>query len=180
MSIVDEPAFRRRMKLRGPITLFILLALLAGAAWYGAKTVLRQGDKIALTPVCHTEKATGSKQPKISSKQVEVNVFNAGKTRGVATRTAADLRDRGFVVVKVENAPTNVKVAKWEIRAKSESAQAKLVAEQVKGARIITNKTHDSRIDLYVGDGFKNLTANAPTTITITGSVTVCTTPSPK
>ena len=180
MSSVDTHAYRPRMKLRGPITLFVLLALLAGAAWYGAKTVLGQDDKTALTPVCHTEKATGSKRPKISSKQVNVNVYNAGKTRGLATRTAADLRDRGFVVVKVENAGTGVKVAKWEIRAKSKSPQAKLVAEQVKGATIKTSKTHDSSIDLYVGDGFKNLTPKAPTTITITGSVTVCSTPSPK
>ena len=180
MSSVDEHAYRPRLKLRGPITLFVLLALLAGAAWYGAKTVLGQEGQTSLAPVCHTEKATGSKRPKISSTQVNINVFNAGKTRGLATRTAAELRDRGFVVVKVENAGTGVKVAKWEIRAKSKSPQAKLVAEQVKGAAIKTIKSHDSSIDLYVGDKFKNLTAKAPTTITITGSVTVCTTPSPK
>jgi hypothetical protein len=180
MSSVDEHAYRPRLKLRGPITLFLLLALLVGAAWYGAKTVLGQDDQTALAPVCHTEKATGSKRPKISSKQVNVNVYNAGKTRGLATRTAADLRDRGFVVVKVENAGVGVKVAKWEVRAKSKSPQARLVAEQVKGAAIKTVKSHDSSIDLYVGDQFKDLTAKAPTTITITGSVTVCTTPSPK
>jgi len=180
MSSVDGHAYRPRLKLRGPITLFVLLALLSGAAWYGAKTVLGQDDKTALAPVCHTEKATGSKRPKISSKQVNVNVYNAGKARGLATRTAADLRDRGFVVVKVENAGANVKVAKWEVRAKSKSPQAKLVAEQVKGAAIKTSKSHDSSIDLYVGDDFKNLTSKAPTTIAITGSVTVCTTPSPK
>lgn len=180
MSSVDEHAYRPRMKLRGPITLFVLLALLAGAAWYGAKTVLGQNDKAALTPVCHTEKATGSKRPKISSKQVNVNVYNAGTTRGLATRTAVDLRDRGFVVVKVENAPATVKVATWEVHAKSKSPQAELVAAQVKGAAIKTIATHDSSIDLYVGDGFKNLTAKAPTSITITGSVTVCSTPSPK
>jgi len=180
MSSVDERTYRPRLRLRGPITLFVLLALLAGAAWYGAKTVLGQNDKVALTPVCHTEKATGSKRPKITSKQVNVNVYNAGKTRGLATRTAADLRARGFVVVKVENAVADVKVAKWEVRAKTASPQAKLVAEQVKGAKIKTSRAHDTSIDLYVGDGFKNLTAKAPTTITITGSVTVCTTPSPK
>jgi len=180
MSSVDEHSYRPRLKLRGPITLFVLLALLAGAAWYGAKTVLGQNDNVALTPVCHTVKATGSNRPKITSKQVNVNVYNAGKTRGLATRTAADLRQRGFVVVKVENAGSDVKVAKWEVRAKSKSAQAKLVAEQVKGASIKTSKTHDSSIDLYVGDDFKNLTSKAPTSITTTGSVTVCSTPSPK
>lgn len=181
MSSVDEHAYRPRMKLRGPITLFILLALLAGAAWYGAKTVLGQDDdKAALTPVCHTEKATGSKRPKITSKQVNVNVYNAGKTRGLATRTAAELRERGFVVVKVENAASTIEVAKWEIRAKSASPQAKLVAEQVKGAKIKTDKSHDASIDVYIGDDFKDLTAKAPTSITITGSVTVCTTPTPK
>jgi hypothetical protein len=180
MSGVDEHAYRPRMKLRGPITLFVLLALLAGAAWYGAKNVLGQDDKTALTPVCHTVKATGSKRPKLSSKQVDVNVYNAGKTRGLATRTAAALRDRGFVVVKVENAGAGVKVAKWEVRAKTKSVQAQLVAAQVKGAKIKTSKTHDSSVDLYVGDHFKNLTKKAPTTITINGSVTVCSTPSPK
>jgi LytR cell envelope-related transcriptional attenuator len=180
MSSVDEQAYRPRMKLRGPITLFVLLALLVGAAWYGAKTVLGQDDKTALSPVCHTEKATGSKRPKLTSKQVNVNVYNAGKTRGLATRIAADLRTRGFVVVKVENAGADVKVAKWEVHAKAKSPQAQLVAEQVKGAAIRTSKTHDSSVDLYLGDDFKKLTAKAPTTITITGSVTVCTTPSPK
>jgi hypothetical protein len=180
MSSVDEQVYRPRLKLRGPITLFVLLALLTGAAWYGAKTVLGQNGQVALAPVCHTEKATGSNRPKLSSSQVNVNVYNAGKVRGLATRTAADLRARGFVVVKVANAPANVKVAKWEVHAKSKSAQAQLVAAQVKGAPIKTIKTHDASIDLYLGDGFKSLTPKAPTTIAITGSVTVCTTPSPK
>lgn len=181
MSGVDENVYRQRMKLRGPITLVVLLGLLGGAAWYGAKTVLGQDDKkIATTPVCHTEKATGNKRPKITSKQVNVNVYNAGKTRGLATRTASELRERGFNVVKVENAADTVKVAKWEVHAKSKSPQAQLVAAQAKGAVIKIVGTHDASIDLFVGDEFVALTAKAPTSIAVTGSVTICTTPSPK
>ena len=51
MSSVDEHAYRPRLKLRGPITLFLLLALLVGAAWYGAKTVLGQDDQTGASAV---------------------------------------------------------------------------------------------------------------------------------
>lgn len=180
MSRVDENGYRRRMKLRGPITLVVLLGLLGGSAWYGAKTVLGQDDAVVPAPVCHTQKVDKKNQPKITTKQVSVSIYNAGQSRGLATRTAAAMRDRGFVIAKVGNAADGISVAKWQVRAKTASPQAQLVAAQVKGAKIKTSKSHDgSGVDLYVGDDFEKLTSGAPRSITVKGgTVTVCTTPS--
>jgi hypothetical protein len=176
MSSVEEPRVRRRRNVRGPVTLLVLLALLGGAAWYGATTVLGQRNTVVVgPPVCKTTK--GAVGQKVTTKQVTVNVYNAGRTRGLAQRTAAALRTRGFNVATVANAPTGITAKKVRVRAAAKSGQAQLVAAQVKGPTLVIDKTKDSTIDLVLGTDFTKLRKKAPESITIPGGVTVCSTP---
>jgi hypothetical protein len=183
MSTADEqPQYRRRHNFRGPITLLILLGLLAYAAWYGANNILGQPAANPV-PVCHKHKATGKNARKVTSKQVTVNVYNAGDVRGLAQRTADALTARGFNVETVTNAPKGIKLpkgAKAMVRAKAKTPQAELVAKQAGKATIKTQpKRKNDTIDLIVGNKFNQLAPKAPKSIRVVGTVTICITPTP-
>jgi len=176
----DQPQYRRRHNFRGPITLLILIGLLGYAAWYGAKNVLGQ-PAANPAPVCKTHKA---KHPtKITSKQVTVNIYNAGEVRGLAQRTATAMSKRGFNVEEIANAPAGMKLpkgAKAMVRAKARTPQARLVAKQAGKVTIkVQPKRKNNTIDLIVGEKFSALKAKAPKSIEVTGTVVTCKTPKP-
>jgi hypothetical protein len=173
-----EPEYRRRHNIRGPVTLLILLGIVAAAAWYGSKAVLENRPKPEAVVTCATTQAR--KDAQVKSSQVTVNVYNAGTRAGQARRIAAELRNRGFKVAIVGNISEKTKVKKAEVRSKQNTPQAQLVAKQVSGAKVHKDATHDTTVDLVIGDDLDALTAKAPTTLKITGKVVICRTATPK
>jgi hypothetical protein len=50
----------------------------------------------------------------------------------------------------------------------------------VSGAKVVKVASHDTTVDLIIGDDLDELTAKAPTTLKITGKVITCRTATPK
>ena len=173
-----EPEYRRRHNIRGPVTLLILLGILAAAAWYGSKAVLENRPKPEAVVSCATTQA--KKDAQVKSSEVTVNVYNGGTRAGQARRIAAELRNRGFNVATVGNISEKSPVKKAEVRSKQNTPQAQLVAKQVAGSKVVKIATHDTTVDLVIGDSLDELTAKAPTTLKITGKVVTCRTATPK
>ena len=173
-----EPEYRRRRNIRGPVTLLILLAILIGAAWYGAKAVLENRAKPEAVITCATTQAR--KDAQVKSSQVTVNVYNGGTRSGQARRIAAELRNRGFKVDTIGNISEKTVVKKAQVRAKQNTPQAQLVAKQVTGTKVVKVPSHDTTVDLVIGYDLDQLTPNAPTTLKITGKVVTCRTATPK
>lgn len=90
---------------------------------------------------------------------VDVNVYNATARPGLAANTAAVLRDRGFTVLDVNNAPADDLVTSVaEIRAATAaSPQVLLLVQHVPGAVIVPDGRADASIDLVLGDAFTSL-----------------------
>lgn len=90
---------------------------------------------------------------------VEVNVYNATARPGLAANTAAGLRDRGFTVLDVENAPPEDLVAEpAQIRASlADSPQVRLLVQHVPGAVVVADGRLDGTVDLVIGDAFTAL-----------------------
>jgi hypothetical protein len=178
VSAEPEPEYRRRRNIRGPVTLLILLGILGAAAWYGAKAVLENRPKPEAVVTCATTQAR--KDAQVKSSQVTVNVYNGGTRAGQARRIAAELRVRGFKVATVGNISEKKVIKKAEVRSKQNTPQAQLVAKQVTGTKVVKVSTHDTTVDLVIGDDLDELTAKAPTTLKITGKVITCRTATPE
>lgn len=164
---------RRRRRIRGPVTLVVLITLLIGVAWYGWEKVLNVPQPVERL-VCSTP-SPGAKQ-RISSETVVVNVYNAGEIGGMAEDTAAELRKRGFSVGRVANDPKQSKVKKVQIRGRAADApEVKLMAAQVAGEpEPKADSRTDASVDLVVGDKFKGLQAKAPSAMTVDTDVPAC------
>jgi len=113
---------------------------------------------------------------RISTRQVEVSVYNAGTRPGLATRTMRLLTSRGFRKAAVANAPrgSGVKVAQiWTT--KRRDATARLVAVQFGPAIKVKLKRTDlgPGVDVVVGDGFRRL-ARVQRSIVVRGSQSAC------
>lgn len=92
---------------------------------------------------------------------VTVNVYNATATSGLAARTADELRQRGFVIGKVGNAPTaldkKVTASAQVISGPAGMGAATLVGAQVAGATTTTDGRTDASVDFVIGDGYTDL-----------------------
>lgn len=116
------------------------------------------------TPVPTTSTPTG---PAIlMPAAVEVNVYNATARPGLAANTAAGLRDRGFTVLDIDNAPPEDVVAEVaQIRASiADSPQVRLLLQHVPGAVVVPDGRLDATVDLVIGDAFTAL--GDPATVT--------------
>ncbi|GAB3399833.1 LytR C-terminal domain-containing protein [Flindersiella endophytica] len=171
------PQVRKRRRIRGPITLLLLLGLLSGAAYFGWNAVV-EGRQDEATQVCNTPSADG--RQRIASNQVVVNVFNAGKVQGLAGQTADQLRKRGFRIGKVATEESEVRVDKVLVRGRAlEAPEVQLVLAQLEGERPVADNRTDSSVDIVVGDGFKGLYAKGPSSMTVRSRVPVCVTSTP-
>lgn len=90
---------------------------------------------------------------------VGVNVYNATARPGLAANTAAVLRDRGFTVLEVNNAPSDDLVAGVaEVRAAAaDGPEVLLLVQHVPGAVVVPDGRLDASIDLVLGDEFTSL-----------------------
>ncbi|MFD2083331.1 LytR cell envelope-related transcriptional attenuator [Actinopolymorpha cephalotaxi] len=169
---------RRRRRIRGPLTLAVLLGLVAGAGWFGWHAVLKAIPGAGPDLVCSTP-AAGQTQ-RISATKVVVNVYNASKIGGLAERTATDLRQRGFTVGTVANDPKKAKVKFAEVRGRAKDApEVILVAAQVAKEKVSVDNRTDASVDLVLGTDFHGFVTKAPTAMDVTTTVPVCVKPSP-
>jgi type 1 fimbria pilin len=147
---------RRERRRRALITLAIVALMLFFAFWYAYSYYRSDRAKPAAvpTPTCTTTAP-------IAPKSVTVNVYNSTERNGLAAKTAADVKKRGFTVRTVANDPLNKKVAgSAEVRyGTAGKDKANLVLALVKGAKAVPDKRTDATVDLVLGAKY---TALAP------------------
>ena len=164
------PSGQRTGSSRGgtkPITIVLLiLAMLAlFAAGFGVSRFFAGRSATAAPPTpapCVTVSVTpGASLPKPA--KVKVNVYNSTKTAGLARRTAAEIKKRGFVIGTVANDPAGAVVkGVAEIRYGPDGESgAKLLALYVPGATLVPNDTVGTAVDLAVGPDFGAILSNA-------------------
>jgi len=150
---------RKRHPVATGAIVILMMAVLFGAT-FGAVRLLRGSSAPdASTPTaapCVTSTVRpGLVLPKPAT--VTVNVYNATDRAGLAARTAADLKTRGFAIGKIANDPlgktlTNVAEVRYGPAGK---ANAQLVVFYVPGATLVLDKRTDTTVDLVIGAKFK-------------------------
>ncbi|KNB52442.1 LytR C-terminal domain-containing protein [Streptomyces caatingaensis] len=93
---------------------------------------------------------------------ITVNVYNATPRSGLAKTTADELKQRGFRIGKVGNAPApydkNVNGTALLLGAPEDTDTAmRVLQEQVEGAEVKADVRKGEDIDLIIGAGFKEL-----------------------
>jgi hypothetical protein len=163
---------RRRLRVRTPITLLLLVALLVAAAWYGVKQLRMPDTTTAVVATVCTPQPVVSATPgaRVSAADVTVNVYNAGQIAGLADRTAVVLKQRGFTIGAVDNDPTDSNYKGFVlVRAAARNLPGvNLVLAQEKGSvfQKITNPVRtDDTVDMILGARFRALLTPAPTSI---------------
>lgn len=88
-----------------------------------------------------------------------LNVYNSTNRHGLAANTAAQLKQRGFVIGQVTNDPlkANVAAAAQVRGSKSQEAELRSVAAEVPGSQIQTDGRNDPSVDLVLGTAFTSL-----------------------
>ena len=163
---------RRRFRIRGPLTLLVLVGLLAGAAWFGYKTVLDTPEPVAVR-VCTTPDADGKQR--IAASQVKINVYNAGDVGGLAGDVSSDLRERGFKIGTVTNAPKDAKDRPVEVHGRNKDApEIQLVLKHLVKPRFVADGRPEAEVDVFVGTEFAGLQKNAPTSLEVKSSFSTC------
>lgn len=96
---------------------------------------------------------------------ITVNVYNATNRTGLASQTAAVLKQRGFVIGKIGNAPAplqnKVPGAAQITGAGTSAAMMTMVGAEVAGARPVVDTRKDTTVDLVIGNGFSALVTPA-------------------
>ena len=95
--------------------------------------------------------------------QVTVNVYNATERTGLAAKTAADVRKRGFKVSTGQQRPAASRTSggrRGPLRPTGASS-SKLVLALVKGAKAVKDSRTDWSVDLVLGAKFTALTPAA-------------------
>jgi hypothetical protein len=147
---------RRARRRRALITLGVVTLMLFFAFWY-AYSYYQGSDKAKAAPTPSCTATSTARTPA----QVTVNVYNATDRTGLAAKTAADVRKRGFKISTVSNDPLQKDVTGVaEVRyGPTGRESAKLVLTLVKGAKAVKDSRTDSSVDLVLGAKFTALTA---------------------
>ena len=171
------------MRLRTGFTLVVLLALVAGAGWYGWAQFSEPVDRnpFADPDACIDEDfAVGSR---LRARQVQVNVLNAGNRDGLADDTLERLRRQGFLPGVAANAPSRIQVPSVAIYdADPRSAEVRLVRSQFNGAVSMRDKPDFGEelgegIDVVVGSGFLGVDRAARPFLRVRSAEEVCVPP---
>lgn len=163
-----------------PITLLVLLGVLLGAAYYGYRTVISPAtgsdNSSSPTTKCVKQRVFHRGQV-IMSKDVFVNVYNAGSIAGLAGATLHALHHNGFLPGAADNAPPGVTATNVTVVTKhSRLPQVKLVASQFKGHVVVrAGRPLAAGIDVVVGDSFVGVDHLAPRHLRLQHLVRTCT-----
>lgn len=162
-----------RRHLTTAVTLAVLCVILVLGAVVGFNALFAplpgSNDEPTATPSPTCEAVPVKKGQRLRSRQVTVNVFNAGSRSGLASATIDKFRARGFRGGEIGNAPSGSKVRRAQVWVTAEEkAAGKLVARQI-GPRVpVVTPDEDlaEGVDVVVGDGFRAL-VKAPRSIVV-------------
>lgn len=150
----------RQQQKRASTTILVVLLMLFFAFWY-AYSYYRASSEPGGGSSANAESSCTPFDPKRPTPaNTTVNVYNATTKEGLAGRTAAALRERGFTVGKVANDPLGRAVAgPAEVRfGPSGKGHAELVVPMAgKGATLVPDKRKDTSVDLVLGAKFTSL-----------------------
>lgn len=147
--------------IKTPVTLVLLLAILGMGAYWGWNAVKAPPPERPRDP-CVTQSVPGF----LSSKMVTVRVYNGGTVSGLAGKTTANLRNKGFKALTPQN--SKERILKTEIRgADAKSPEVVLVASFFKNSVIKADGRPDHTVDVYVGNQFGGFIETAKTTIPV-------------
>lgn len=180
----QQPAPSRRPGWRTPITLLVLLGVLCsglylGWRWLTADVTETVTEPTAIPttpgPTCKSKKVTRTEQ--LKARQVRVSVFNAGSVTGLADQTLLDLHRRGFRSGDADNAPEDSGVQSVQVwDRKPDSPRVRLVALQFEGTvtRLRAKRDLGPGVDVIVGESFSGLADEAPTSLKVKVTKTIC------
>ncbi len=158
-QLTEEAAARRHhwRRIRTSVTLLVLIGVVIGAAWYSWANLVEDDESAAGSTgqPCAPGQPTAAPAPA----EVQVNVYNSTDRSGLASAVARLVRERGFVVVDVDNDPMERSITGTaEVRSRADDqAAAELVATLVPGAVYVPDERTEATIDLVLGDAFEAL-----------------------
>lgn len=155
-----------------PVTLLVLLAVLAFGAW-GGKWFLDHSEIVEPPIPCVNQELKVLK-----TQNVTVKVENGGSQRGLARAVTKGLSAKGFITLS----PSNIedRILKTEIvGAKEDSPEVQLVAGFFKGAVVKGDGRIDGTVSVRVGNEFGEVNQKAPTQVEVPGGVVCLASPTP-
>lgn len=158
---------RRYARLAGtPLTLILLVVILVVAFKVGWAALTAPPASERVIPC--VEKDVGKT---LRTSDVEVAVLNGGHTRGLAGRTASQLKSKGFVVTGAGN--TDQHVSQTVVVGFSRNdPEVKLATGFFPRSTVREDPQRvDHSVQVLVGTAFKGFNAKAPTSIAVKGPV---------
>ena len=162
--------------------MFVLVGILVVGAILGWRSLFADaGDRHGrgeTSASCTTEPIRAGQR--VRAAQVQVSVFNAGTTSGLADETLG-LPARGFQPGEASNAPSTADVRRVQVWSTIEDdAEARLVALQFGKTVKVTYSDVDlgPGVDVLVGDDFTGL-SKAKTTLRVKATQQRCVSPAP-
>lgn len=167
MTSLRENPIRRRPSSRPPWLLpaFIVAGVVVAVGivivvvrMLGGTSTASDEAESTPEPSCSTVMAAQADSLPLPGK-VKVNVYNATEVSGLASRTARELKRRGFAVKEVANDPVGLPIeGVARIRyGPSSTARAELLAFYVPGAELVEVDRDGPKIDLAMGAAFTGL-----------------------
>ncbi|HEU5355293.1 MAG TPA: LytR C-terminal domain-containing protein [Actinocrinis sp.] len=158
--------FRSRTKRRRRLIVTVAVAaVLLAAGGFGIVSLFSSPAQAPAASAC-TSKANAAAaaarkvDPRLpATAQIKVNVYNSTDRHGLAATTAAQLKQRGFTVLKVTNDPlkANLTVPAQIRGATGDTAAMHVVAAEVAGSQLKPDARTDGTVDLVLGTGFTAL-----------------------
>lgn len=152
-----------RGRLLRVLTALGVLAAIAATTWYFLLGPASRPAGARQPPVACTSPAPRSVPAAVAAitpRRVTVNVYNGTDRTGLAARTAASLRQRGFTIGRIANDPLNrAPAGTAEVHGSSTNRnRVLLVVAYVDGAKPFTEpRRSDPTIDLVLGSKFTGL-----------------------
>lgn len=155
-------------------TLCLVVLLGAVVGWSAMTAPLPEEEK---PPVC--VEVPVAKGTEVFTDQVVVNVQNASRHNGLASRTMNDLVERGFVSAGTGNAPGD-RIKRVQIWSETGNDPAvRLVRQQFRNARVVEKAGLGPGVTVVLGDNFDSLkpARAARTSVTAKQDSRICSPP---
>lgn len=166
-----------RRHLTSALTLVVLLVVLAGMAVFGVRALTAPLPDTSTAGGEECSDAEKQVQEFITRGDVQVSVYNAGRTSGLAGTTLEKLERAGFRGGNAGNAPDGARVPRALVwTTKPDDSAAQLVAS-VLGPRTRVRVVPDDLgpgVDVLVGDRFDRVAPGAPRRIKLAEPVENC------